>query len=93
MEITYRKKEITLRLKRIEGQVRGLQKMVDNETPCADILTQVAAVTGAIKRVGMAVVRTYMEECFKKSQKEPGMRKAEAMRDLQRAISQYIDWA
>lgn len=93
MKITYRKKEITLRLKRIEGQVRGLQKMVDDETSCADILTQVAAVTGAIKRVGRAVVQTYMEECFKRSQEQPGKSKAEAMKNLQKAIAQYIDWA
>ena len=93
MKFTYRKKEITLRLKRIEGQVRGLQRMVDDGTSCADILTQVAAVTGAMKRVGRAVVQTYMEECFEKSQKEPGMREPKAMRDLQMAISRYIDWA
>jgi DNA-binding FrmR family transcriptional regulator len=93
MKGTYRKKEITLRLKRIEGQVRGLQRMVDEGTSCADILTQVAAVTGAIKKVGMAVVQTYMEECLKKSQKEPGMREPRAMKDLQKAISRYIDWA
>ena len=93
MKVTYRKKEITLRLKRIEGQVRGLQKMVDEGASCADILTQVAAVTGAIKRVGRAVVQTYMEECLKKSQEEPGMREPRAMKDLQKAISRYIDWA
>jgi hypothetical protein len=34
-----------------------------------------------------------MEECFEKSQKEPGMREPKAMRDLQMAISRYIDWA
>jgi CsoR family transcriptional regulator, copper-sensing transcriptional repressor len=93
VEEEHKKRDITLRLKRIEGQVRGLQKMVENGTPCAEVLTQVAAVTAAIKKVGMVVVQTYMEECFEKIEKEPGMRKAEAMRDLQRAISQYIDWA
>jgi DNA-binding FrmR family transcriptional regulator len=93
MKFTYRKKEITLRLKRIEGQVRGLQRMVDDGTSCAEILTQVAAVTGAMKRVGRAVVQTYMEECFEKSHKDPGMRETKAMRDLRKAISQYIDWA
>ena len=93
MERVYRKKEITLRLKRIEGQVRGLQRMVGDGTSCADILTQVAAVTGAIKRVGRTVVQTYMEECLEKTQKEPGLRKAEALKDLQIAIARYIDWA
>jgi len=45
-EETYRKKESLFRLKRIEDQVRGLQKMIEREAGCADILTQVAAVTG-----------------------------------------------
>ena len=87
------KKEILLRLKRIEGQVRGLQKMVENEVPCAEILTQVAAVTAATKRVGRVIVQTSMEECLQKSEKERGTKRREALGDLQKAISQYIDWA
>ena len=87
------KREILTRLKRIEGQVRGLQKMVENRASCADILTQVAAVTAAIKRVGRVVVQTSMEECLEKIQKEPGMKKTESLKNLQRAIAQYIDWA
>jgi DNA-binding FrmR family transcriptional regulator len=93
METAKQKAEILARLRRIEGQVRGLQKMVEREASCAEILTQVAAVTAAIKRVGRKVVQTSMEECLEKSQKEPGMRKAESLSDLQKAISQYIDWA
>jgi len=93
MDPEAQKKDIMLRLKRIGGQVRGLQRMVENGVPCPDVLTQVAAVTGAIKRVGRVVVQTYMEECFEKNQKGPRMRKRESLRDLQKAISQYIDWA
>ena len=85
--------EVLMRLKRIEGQVRGLQRMVENGSSCGDVLTQVAAVTAATKRVGMAVVRASMEECLEKSQHEPGMKKTEALRELQKAISRYIDWA
>jgi len=87
------KKEILTRLKRIEGQVRGLQKMVGNEAPCGEILTQVAAVTAATKRVGRVVVQTSMEECLEKSEKERGTRKKGALEDLQKTISHYIDWA
>jgi len=93
MNVETQKKDILLRLKRIEGQVRGLQKMVGNGAPCTDILTQVAAVTAAMKKVGMVAVRTYMEECFEKSQKGSGTKKPEVLRDLEKAISQYIDWA
>ncbi len=87
------KKEILIRLKRIEGQVRGLQKMIEREAACADVLTQVAAVTAAIKRVGRAVVQASMEECLEKNKKNTGAQKRESLRDLQKAISQYMDWA
>ncbi len=60
------KKEILVRLRRIEGQMRGIQQMVENDLPCADILTQVAAATGAMKRVGRITVQTYMSECLRK---------------------------
>jgi CsoR family transcriptional regulator, copper-sensing transcriptional repressor len=86
-------RNVTLRLKKIEGQVRGLQKMVENGAPCADILTQVAAVTAAMKKVGTVAVQTYMEECLDKDQNGFGMKKTEALRNLQKAISQYINWA
>ncbi|OGP96076.1 MAG: hypothetical protein A2157_18980 [Deltaproteobacteria bacterium RBG_16_47_11] len=93
MQPDSQKKDILLRLRRIEGQIRGIQKMVENGLPCANILTQVAAATAAIKRVGIVTVQAYIEECLDKSQKEPGMKKGEAIKDLQKAISQYINWA
>ena len=93
MKAEPQKKDILMRLKRIEGQVRGLQRMVEREAACADVLVQVAAVTAAVKRVGRAVVQASMEECLEKSEKETGAKKRESLRDLQKAISQYMDWA
>jgi CsoR family transcriptional regulator, copper-sensing transcriptional repressor len=87
------KKDVLLRLRRIEGQLRGLQRMVERGNSCADILTQVAAVTAAIKKVGMVVVKTYMEECLDKTQKDTGAKQGEVLKDFQKAISRYIDWA
>jgi len=87
------KKDVLLRLKRIEGQLRGLQRMVGEGVPCGDILTQVAAVTAAIKKVGMVMVQTYMEECLEKTQKEPEVKRGAALKDFQKAVSRYIDWA
>jgi DNA-binding FrmR family transcriptional regulator len=86
-------KDVLLRLRRIEGQLRGLQRMVEEGVSCADILTQVAAVTAAIKKVGMVVVKTYMEECLDKTQKKPSAKRGEALKDFQKAVSRYIDWA
>lgn len=93
MEEPREKKEVLSRLKRIEGQVRGIQRMIEEGVPCADILTQVAAVTGAMKKTGMAIVQSYMEECLSKSRKESTDRKEEALKDFQKAISRYMDWA
>jgi len=87
------KKDVLLRLRRIEGQLRGLQRMVEEGIPCAEILTQVAAVTAAIKKVGVVVVKTYMEECLDKTQKTPGAKRGEVLEDFQKAVSRYIDWA
>lgn len=93
MENDRKKKDVMMRLKRIEGQIRGLQGMVEKQVPCPDILTQVAAATAAIKKVGTAIIRTYMEECLEESRKEPVLKQKETLKDFQTAISRYIDWA
>ena len=87
------KKGVLMRLKRIEGQIRGLQRMVEEGVPCADILTQVAAVTAATKKVGMVMVETYMEECLKRTEREGGAKRVSALKDFKQAMSRYIDWA
>ena len=87
------KKEVMMRLRRIEGQLRGLQRMVEEGVPCSEILIQVAAVTSAVKRVGMVMVQGYMEECLEKAKKEEGRKQGDPLREFQKAISRYIDWA
>ncbi len=86
------KKAVLMRLRRIEGQIRGLQRMVEDEVPCSEILTQVAAVTSASKKVSMAIVQGYMEECLAKTAKGAGGRE-ESFKEFHRALSRYIDWA
>ena len=51
------------RLRRIEGQVRGLQKMVDEDRYCADILTQIASVHEALRSVGKELMRNHLKHC------------------------------
>jgi DNA-binding FrmR family transcriptional regulator len=81
------KKKIIARLKRIEGQVRGLERLIENEAPCVDVLTQVAAVTSAMKKAGAEIISTHIETCMKESAgknvKERG--------DFQIALSRFID--
>src|SRR2546429_9792454 len=51
------------RLRRIEGQVRGLQKMVDEDRYCADILTQISSVQEALRSVGKELMRNHLKHC------------------------------
>ena len=87
------KKAVLMRLRRIEGQMRGLQRMVAEDAPCSEILTQVAAVTSATKKVGMAMVQGYMEECLAKTAVAGGGSKPGNFREFHKALSRYIDWA
>ena len=52
------------RLKRIEGQVRGIQKMIESGRDCESIITQLGAVRSAIEGVGALLLRNYMKICF-----------------------------
>lgn len=55
--------KLVSRLKRIEGQVRGIQKMVEDERYCIDILVQISAVNAALKKVGMQVLKRHTTNC------------------------------
>ena len=56
---------IIKRLRRIEGQVKGIQKMVEEEKYCGDILIQVAAVRAAMNSVGGLILENHMKDCLK----------------------------
>ena len=53
------------RLRRIEGQVRGLQRMVDDDAYCIDVLTQVSAVTRALQGVALELLEDHLEHCVR----------------------------
>ncbi|MBA3658374.1 MAG: metal-sensitive transcriptional regulator [Gemmatimonadales bacterium] len=57
------KRAVTTRLRRIEGQVRGLQKMVDEERYCADVLMQVSSVQEALRGVSRALLQNHLKHC------------------------------
>lgn len=60
---TMTKDEHLRRLRRIEGQVRGLQRMIDDETYCIEILTQVSAVNSALQSVAVGLLDEHMRHC------------------------------
>lgn len=71
------------RLKRIEGQTRGLQKMIENDRDCEAILTQLAAVRSAVESLGALVLNNYLYFCFTRTEdKEP-----EGISSLARALA------
>ena len=57
------KDALSKRLRRIEGQVRGLQKMVDEERYCADVLVQIASVQEALRSVGKMLLHNHLDHC------------------------------
>ncbi len=61
------KKDLQDRLRRIEGQVRGLQRMVEQDKYCIDILTQVSSVSAALKAVGMGLLDDHVRHCVRES--------------------------
>jgi DNA-binding FrmR family transcriptional regulator len=74
------RQDILNRLRRTEGQVRGLQRMIEDEKDCSQVVTQLSAIRGALDQVGFILLSHRMEECLKaKLEKgEPGQ---EALED------------
>jgi DNA-binding FrmR family transcriptional regulator len=60
---TMHKEDLLKRLRRVEGQVRGLQRMVDNDEYCIDILTQVSAATKALQSVAVGLLDEHLRHC------------------------------
>ncbi len=61
------------RLRRIEGQIRGLQRMVESETYCIDILTQVAAATKALEAVALGLLDDHLRHCMVHAAQDPSV--------------------
>jgi DNA-binding FrmR family transcriptional regulator len=73
------KQAVLTRLRRIEGQVRGLQKMVDEERYCADVLVQVASVQEALRAAGRALLDNHLRHCATEAIRSGDPERAEAM--------------
>ena len=57
------KQAMMARLRRIEGQIRGLQRMVDDDTYCIDVLTQISAATKALQAVAVGLLEDHLRHC------------------------------
>ena len=63
------KEDILNRMKKIEGQAKGIQKMIEEDKCCGDIMVQISAIRSAINRVGGLIMDRYIKECLKESLK------------------------
>lgn len=77
------------RLKRIEGQVRGIQRMIDEDKYCIDILTQVSAVNSALKGVGLQLLDDHMRHCVKNAVKQGDEEANEKFKEVSDAIARF----
>jgi CsoR family transcriptional regulator, copper-sensing transcriptional repressor len=78
------------RLRRIEGQVRGLQRMVEEDTYCIDVLTQVAAVTKALQAVSLGLLEDHVAHCVVDAARTSDDSAQEKVREAADAIARLV---
>lgn len=78
------------RLRRIEGQVRGIQRMVDEEAYCIDVLTQVSAATRALQSVAVALLDEHLHHCVSEAVTAGGPGAAEKIDEASKAIARLV---
>lgn len=80
------KDDVIARLRRIEGQVRGLQRMVEEDQYCIDILTQVTAATSALKKVAVGLLEDHLRHCVAHQTQDDTDMVAEATAAIERLV-------
>lgn len=78
------------RMRRIEGQVRGIARMIDKDAYCIDVLTQVSAVTKALQAVSLALVEDHIGHCVVDAAKNSDEEAAAKVREASEAISRLV---
>jgi DNA-binding FrmR family transcriptional regulator len=80
----------TIRLRRIEGQVRGIARMVEREAYCIDILTQVSAASRALQGVALALLEDHMRHCIAEAVRIGGTVEDAKLREASDAIARLV---
>lgn len=78
------------RLKRIEGQVRGLQRMVDEDEYCIDVLTQISAVSSALKSVSIGLLEDHLGHCVVAAAREGDEAAAVKVHEASQAVARLV---
>ncbi|MHB1343578.1 MAG: metal-sensitive transcriptional regulator [Thermoleophilia bacterium] len=83
------KAKLLARLRRIEGQVRGVHKMIDEEQYCVDVLTQVSSVMAALQSVGLIVLEDHIQGCVRNAL-ESGESGDRAVEELIGVVQRFV---
>ena len=85
-----RKDDYLKRMRRIEGQVKGIERMIDDEKYCIDILTQVSAVTKALQAVALGLVDEHMSHCVLDAARAGSPQAEIKLREASEAIARLV---
>ncbi len=83
------KEKLRNRLRRIEGQVRGVQRMVDEESYCVDVLTQISSIVSAMEKVGAILLKDHVDYCVREAI-EKGEGADEKIEELTAAVERFL---
>jgi DNA-binding FrmR family transcriptional regulator len=84
------KDALLARLRRVEGQVRGLARMVEEDTYCIDVLTQVSATTRALEAVALSLLEDHLTHCVAEATAQGGPVADEKLREASAAIARLV---
>ena len=84
------KERYLARLKRIEGQARGIHRMVEEDKYCIDILTQISALTSALEGVAIGLLDEHLKHCVVDDAKEGGPEADEKIKEASAAIARLV---
>ena len=84
------KEDLVKRLRRAEGQGRGIQRMVEEDAYCIDVLTQVSAATKALETVALSLLEDHLSHCVAQAAAEGGAVAEEKIREASAAIARLV---
>ena len=84
------KDAVLARLKKVEGQVRGIARMVDDDTYCIDILTQVSAATRALENVALLLLDDHLDHCVRNAAIQGGAEADQKIAEASAAIARLV---
>ena len=83
------KRALQIRLRKIEGQIRAIEKMIESDTDCTEVLTQVVSVKRALKSFAESVIETHLHDCIEGAAKPADAKRR--LRELLTVLQRYVE--